>query len=453
MADSSFVVCDVLCFLRHRFGKTSSKVVKSALVDFYDVEILSNAKSQLLKDISALDSSVKFPHVPQRRDKENRLSREVDDILSLFTCLDENKLLDALPRYVADGPDGMPPIRLYEGELNGILVMIKRLAERVDEYSSALSSVTHELRQLQAKCAPVPSAATSTVAEYRQLNKPTSSQSAVQQAKRSEIPSREVRESADVNPTNSRSQTSEQSSDGYSWAAMMSTPNRYAALAGDNERDDATDGDGDGDGERRFTTVRPRRGKRNRQPTSPQATQARPQQGEQSRRQRAPVVAGRSSDPGNKIAAAKILRKKAVFCLDNLSNSCTASDIKSFVSGLSVEVLSVFNVKPRRRRGEGADDAVDRRAFRLCINADDRERLLDPSVWPDSVLISQWYFKQQDNKRARLSTSSTSDAATEIENPSSVAVDNASDDTIIENMDSLTSDNGEQLRVMTNDGV
>jgi len=75
----------------------------------------------------------------------------------------------------------------------------------------------------------------------------------------------------------------------------------------------------------------------------------------------------------------------------NLSNSCTPSDIKSFVSGLSVEVLSVVEVKPRRRRGEDTDDAVDRKAFRLCINADDRERLLDASVWSDSVLISQWY--------------------------------------------------------------
>jgi len=42
----SVVICDVLCFLRHKFGKTVSKVVKSALVDFYDGEVLSNAKSQ-----------------------------------------------------------------------------------------------------------------------------------------------------------------------------------------------------------------------------------------------------------------------------------------------------------------------------------------------------------------------------------------------------------------------
>jgi len=72
-----------------------------------------------------MKSSAKFPHVPQRRDGENRLAREVDDILTIFTCLDENKLLDQLPRYVADGPDSMPPLRLDEGDLNGLLMMVK----------------------------------------------------------------------------------------------------------------------------------------------------------------------------------------------------------------------------------------------------------------------------------------------------------------------------------------
>ena len=112
-----------------------------------------------------------------------------------------------------------------------------------------------------------------------------------------------------------------------------------------------------------------------------------------------------------------------------------------------MEVFSVFGVKPRRRRGEDADGAVDRKAFRLCINADDRERLLDASVWPDSVLISQWYFKQQVSKRTRLSTSSASNPTTEIGDRSSVdefRVYKYNDYTIVENMDSLTSDNGGQ---------
>ena len=64
-------------------------------------------------------------------------------------------------------------------------------------------------------------------------------------------------------------------------------------------------------------------------------------------------------------------------------------DIKSFVSDLSVDVISCFATKPRRRRGESAEAAaVDRKAFRLCIATEDRDRLLNPAVWPDSVTIS-----------------------------------------------------------------
>ena len=94
MADESVIVCDALCFLRHKFGKTNVKLLKCALTDYYDVEVLSVAKCQLLKDISALNSTVKFPHIPQRRDGENGLAREVDDIFTMFTLLDENKLVD-----------------------------------------------------------------------------------------------------------------------------------------------------------------------------------------------------------------------------------------------------------------------------------------------------------------------------------------------------------------------
>jgi len=83
-----------------------------------------------------------------------------------------------------------------------------------------------------------------------------------------------------------------------------------------------------------------------------------------------------------KISAARQIRKKAVFCIDNVSTDCSVNDIKSFVSGLSL-------------RGDDDDDIKDRRAFRLCIFDEDRSRLLDKSIWPDSVSISEWFFKTQ----------------------------------------------------------
>jgi len=75
---------------------------------------------------------------------------------------------------------------------------------------------------------------------------------------------------------------------------------------------------------------------------------------------------GQSFAVGAKVAAAQIIPRKAIFCLDNLSRSCSVDDsvIKAFVSSLSVEVLS------RRRRGKSEDDVANRKAFCLAINAD-----------------------------------------------------------------------------------
>ena len=69
MADSmSFVLCDVLCFLSHKFVNTSVKVLKCMLIDFYSEEDISRAKKQLLDDVLKIDTDVKFPHTPNRRD-------------------------------------------------------------------------------------------------------------------------------------------------------------------------------------------------------------------------------------------------------------------------------------------------------------------------------------------------------------------------------------------------
>ena len=83
-----FVVSHPLCFLLNKFGKTQSKLLKSALVDFYIPEDLSSAKIQLLMDTGEI-LSVCFPHVPQQRQGDNRAVRDVDDMFTILTTLDE----------------------------------------------------------------------------------------------------------------------------------------------------------------------------------------------------------------------------------------------------------------------------------------------------------------------------------------------------------------------------
>ena len=113
------VVNNALCFLKNKLGRGNVKILKSTLLDFYDIEAVSLAKYQLIDDVETCKTSatttVKFRYMPLRRDDENRLSCEIDDILSLFTFLGEQKLLNivAVPAIelhrITDFAPGFPP--------------------------------------------------------------------------------------------------------------------------------------------------------------------------------------------------------------------------------------------------------------------------------------------------------------------------------------------------------
>jgi len=313
---------------------------------------------------------------------------------------------------VAGSPDAMPPIRLYEGELIFIFSMIKRLTDKVDEYSTVLSAVTRGLQLLHARCA---------------TQMPKCDQPQRQSMERSSA----VVDITTVQPSMSNVPD---------WAAIASTPSVHAntfdtlRFNDDGEQSDAL---GQTDS---YTVVQTRRGKR-----------------------RARILFGKSSNTDVKISAAKQIRKKAVFCIDNVSTDCSVDDIKSFVSGLSVQMLTCFQVKPRRRRGDDDDDIKDRNAFRLCIYDDDRSQLLDESAWPDSVSVSEWFFKppqrvqqeQQVDKRRRVAVddqraSSAAGASTSsiVDNADTNLQTTVSDDTIIimESLNTVAVDNGGAAR-------
>ena len=171
MAGERVVLSDALCFLKSKFGKTGTKSLRAALSDFYSGEELSVAKQQLLEDISVMKSSVKFPHVPRRRDGDDKATRVTDDIMLLFTCIDENKLIDQLPRYASDNPDAMPSIRLYEGDFYGIIKMLDKRNDKISEYGSEIAILSRDLQTVQARTLP----STSTDQSRQQPSQPVRS--------------------------------------------------------------------------------------------------------------------------------------------------------------------------------------------------------------------------------------------------------------------------------------
>jgi len=190
-------------------------------------------------------------------------------------------------------------------------------------------------------------------------------------------------------------------------ATLASTPhvcstNRFAPLASMTDDEATMSG---------YETVQTKKNKRRRSRESQEraTTTAQNPQQRQQQRQRRLALFGKSTVVTN-IAAARRLRKKKVYCIDNVDPACSTDDIEAIVNAIPVDIVSCFEAKPRRRRNESEE--IPRKAFRLCIYEDERERLLDASIWPDSVIISEWFFKpeqstqrgerQEQSKKMRL---------------------------------------------------
>ena len=416
MADSQLVLCNVLCFLVNKFGKNHAKTLKSAILDFYNADVLSKAKVQLLKDLEKV-TSTSFPHVPQYRQGDNRASRDVDDMFLLLTTLDENvsDMLSDLPTYVADGPDNMPSIRIYEGDLGVMMSLLEKLDSKIGMLGSAVSNVARDVHNIQVKVDSLDLSQATTVQlayPYRPWNVPegetnnTVSQVVSQSTSK---PSQSVTTGKSQHATTTMpivASTADMVINKppthvetvlpiTNWASLVSTPNnnRFSVL---RTTDDEQSDNGP------FIEPRSTRNRRKRQLSIQQRQQQQQQRqdvvvnGDKQlrppRRPTAPLLVGKSTVVKPSITAAKRIIKKAVFCIDNLSVSYSVNDIRSFITTMGVDVISCFDVKPRRRRNESSP-ATNRKAFRVCISADDRERFLDESQWPDSVMIYEWFFK------------------------------------------------------------
>mgnify|MGYP001552521842 CR=1 FL=1 len=407
-------------FLVNKFGKSQNKTLKSVLIDFYSPDVLSEAKQQLLKDLEKV-TAVSFPHVPKHRQGDSRTVRDVDDMFLLLTTLDENvkPMLSALPTYVADGPDTMPSIRLFEGDLSVLLTMLENLESKFNVVTEATAHVAHDVLYVRTKLDLVASSSVQQQPrgpsvglpqrQSRQLqsdrgdvnksqsymtsqltDQPASSTTKVTSGNSEPVSvSAAVADGANDNSTSRAGSVQPQRVD---WSSIISTPvhdNRFNVLRTITDDEQSDTGP--------FVEQRSARIKRQRQMSAQQrrqqsqAAENNQQQQRSGRRSGAPLMIGKSVTVGSGITAARKLVKKNIFCIDNLSPDYSVEDIRSFISNMGIGVISCFEVKPRRRRNEIV--VTNRKAFRVCISADDRERFLDDSKWPDSVAIFDWFFK------------------------------------------------------------
>ena len=387
MATAALALCNPLCFLFCKYDRLPLKVLKSALIDFYDPAAISNAKHQLLEDMRNANFTEKLPHVPERRAGEMRAVNEVDDIFVLISFMDERKLLDVLPVYVSDNPDNMPSSRLFEGDMKMFMTLLEKISDKLTSHGSAIAAIVNDLHKLQSKPVDLGNSASVHRPWMQQgVNNNTAS-----------LPSRSVDDvgpSALGNPARAKPIVNKPST---SWAAIAarSTPSHPR-----NQTNSTTATDDDLSNNE-FIDHHSRRYKRNKRRMENSFSPVKTDQQQQQQRKatdstqprRRAAVLGRSTGSVSGIAAANSVPVKAVYCIDNIDVSYNVDDIVGFVNSQGITVLSCFEVNPRKMRSDIYTN--QRKAFRLCINYDHRNKLLDPSRWPDSVVVSDWFFKPQ----------------------------------------------------------
>jgi len=442
---------------------------ESVLINNFENEEITTAKTQLLDDIRNIETDVKVPHISARREGEQRTLHEVDDIITLLNFLDTHKLLDKLPCYVCDKPDDLPSTHLSEGDLKFVFSFMEKMNARLDAFGVQMAAIARDVHALQwMQTKPVlPSRETGPPPPPQFLpsrppavNKPVEKPIVVQSA------ARPLNENSDVTSTPQRNMGSSNSAFEAFVESMAPLQRASINWGADSQPESATSGDEGAFHEfasRRAEYRNARRQNRAKQEArrgtyaaaaATDAGEAASAENQQRRaHRRRPLLIGKacnraavneSDNATDGLAAAERIIKKAVFYVDNIKNTFSAGQVKDFImEKMDVEVVTCHSTEQRKRRKKdegGKTGNTDRagstrQAFRVCINDADRDKFLDESKWPQHVIVSEWYFKPksqeaQESKNKRGRTDSD-DSSTATRRKASRSDDNDMDATIL----------------------
>ena len=398
MATSSkLVVWNLLCFMNNKWHSLAAKPLKTLLIDFYSSEDISFAKDLLFLELEGLkmEKEIKVPR--RRRDSTSKpgvkASSDIDDILSIFTFLDEKKLLDNIAVFVSTNPDLMPSSRLAEGDLSILLNKVGNLETLCNSLKTDIRAIPSARRLNEAaKFAP-------SHADHRPIVNAESSNASKSTGATECI---DLEYETDQG-ANLHIQVGDKHCDvsgrvergvgGAHWGSATSA-------------NDLTDTDHD-DRFQDFVSRNQKKKERQKRKiasnnTSPSdisqpkkkldsglgksdINYARALQGSNILPPRAAVdkpvkIIGQAKHSVLK-AAPRDMSPIAVFCISNVSRDFTESDIREHCYGLSVRVRFVFDITSIRQRAK---------AFKLAVGLADRSFIEDARSWPDGVVVRPW---------------------------------------------------------------
>ena len=94
-------------------------------------------------------------------------------------------------------------------------------------------------------------------------------------------------------------------------------------------------------------------------------------------------VIGRHSGQQCKIKSSGRIVGKRVFAVTNVACDYTVNDMKSFLRDKRLAVISCFEAKSK---------FTSSKSFRVCVAVTDVDKFVDPEIWPENVVVRDWFF-------------------------------------------------------------
>ena len=139
----SFVVNELLCFVKFHYGKVPKVDILTCINGFYTDEEVSQAKKLIFQLLDGAEPKVSDPpRCVIRKESNNKRRLECEDTLGAFECCDKHKV--KLPRICAVDLNRLPKLTPSD-------VDVVRTAESVGvlkEQMADLSSQVNELKQV-----------------------------------------------------------------------------------------------------------------------------------------------------------------------------------------------------------------------------------------------------------------------------------------------------------------
>ena len=129
-------------------------------------------------------------------------------------------------------------------------------------------------------------------------------------------------------------------------------------------------------------------------------------------------IIGELAETDVKFQAKRPLIKKRIFYVGN-ANNANSKTITSHLKKHDVDIISIHPIISREQKNqlpaETDFSTFSSSSFRLCIYRKDTNKVLNPRLWPSSIIVKDWLFKKMntnsnDNIRSEIIENTHSNA-------------------------------------------